>query len=490
MCYIWPPLLPTSLRRLVQVNFLFRFRVLFSYLILATCVNRLLTLFITIKRTQCVFNIKAAEDMRAKSTKTNLALVAKCAVLPGFSLFLIIKLLPDLFAASGVIERQSADDFFWSSFVIFFGLIALVMAVLGTLIVTKIKANRQFLDERSTELVVNGGRGQGVEQGALMISASRQRRRCHEEEWRRCNQHRNNHHFRNIPCHHLDQRENDDSDRNNHHFRNIPCHHLDHRQDDNSRHYHHYRNIPCHHKGGEDGDIGHNHHFCNIPSHHDYREESDISHGMEVVRFTGGNTVTFGYEHGRRHGSRSDDTHGYTSTRLQRMREEQRYNHRRDHNYIFNNNNNNHIQRNYGLCCGGSHACGDCGSGGVHGCVGGCGIDGGGGGGIGSGRGNRRQCFYCNISTQTSPGNVGASEHGPPNTPVAHRGENGDSGCASITPPPIGVSVHSLFVLFFKCKTVLKAFLFLGIGAVIKQDDPEVAVMKQLSLYAKKAKCY
>ena len=201
-------------------------------------------------------------------------------------------------------------------------------------------------------------------------------------------------------------------------------------------------------EGGEDGDIGHNHRFCNIPSHHDHREDIDISHGMAVARFTGGNIVTFGYERGRRHGSRSDNTHGYTSTRLQRMREEQRnnHNHRCDQNYVFNNNN----QRNYGLCRGSSHACGDCGSGGVGGCVVGGGVAGcvGGGGsgggsvGIGSGRSNRRQCFFCNFSTQTSPGNVGASEHGPPNTPVANRGENGDSGCASITPPPIGVSLH------------------------------------------------
>ena len=122
-----------------QLDFQLRFRICFSYIVFTTCVNRLLTLYITIKRTQCVLNIDAAENMRAQSTKDNLTHILKYGVSPGVSLFIILTPIPNALAATEIISPESAEKFFWGLSVVFFGFLALAMTAMGTTIVTKIK---------------------------------------------------------------------------------------------------------------------------------------------------------------------------------------------------------------------------------------------------------------------------------------------------------------------------------------------------------------
>ena len=132
-------------------------------------------LYITIKRTQCVFDIKAAEDMRAISTRQNIAHVIKSGVLPGLGIFCTMKFFPDILVKHDILSAPFANKIFFVSGIVFFGAVAVAMAIMGTMIVTKIKANRRLLNDH-TESIVNGG-GQGEEEALTTSSqVSRNRR--------------------------------------------------------------------------------------------------------------------------------------------------------------------------------------------------------------------------------------------------------------------------------------------------------------------------
>ena len=144
----------------------------------------MLMLYITFKRTQCVFDIKAAEDMRANSTKQNVTYVVKSGLLPGFCIFCVVKLVPDILKNRGVIEIQFAEKIFIMLSIPFFAAVAVVMAIMGIMIVTKIKTNRRLLSNYK-ELLVNG-RGRGHPEEATTTTTSGQGQRHHHQQWRSC----------------------------------------------------------------------------------------------------------------------------------------------------------------------------------------------------------------------------------------------------------------------------------------------------------------
>ena len=152
---VWLLFLPTDWRLIEnQLKFQLRFRILFSYIVFSAAINRFLTLYITIKRTQCVLNINAAEKMRAQSTKDIVFHVIMYGVMPGIIFFMTIKLIPDILVDTKVITPHTNELYFWGYSVIFFFLIALAMTIMGTTIVTKIKARRFHENHRHTFKVV------------------------------------------------------------------------------------------------------------------------------------------------------------------------------------------------------------------------------------------------------------------------------------------------------------------------------------------------
>ena len=156
--FIWLYFLPTDTQQLVQVDFLSRFRFLCHYDYLATCVNRTLMLHITVKRTQLVLNINAAEDMRARSTRDVVTHVIMSGVLPGVALYLSVMFIPDVFMEGGIFQPGLAQTILFGSSAVFFGLAAVAMTVMGTIVVIQIVAHRRLLRSQR-EFVVTGGRG-------------------------------------------------------------------------------------------------------------------------------------------------------------------------------------------------------------------------------------------------------------------------------------------------------------------------------------------
>ena len=115
-------------------------------------------LHITVKRTQLVLNINAAEDMRARSTRDVVTHVIMSGVLPGVALYLSVMFIPDVFMEGGIFRPGLAQTILFGSSAVFFGLAAVAMTIMGTIVVIQIVAHRRFLRSQR-EFVVTGGRG-------------------------------------------------------------------------------------------------------------------------------------------------------------------------------------------------------------------------------------------------------------------------------------------------------------------------------------------
>ena len=124
--------------------------------------------------------------MRANSTKQNVTHVVKSGLLPGFCIFCVVKLVPDILANQNIILIHSAEKIFFVLSIPFFGAVAVAMAIMGIMIVSKIKTNRRLLSDY-TELVVNGGgrKGRrGPKEGAVTTTMSEQKQRHSRQQWR------------------------------------------------------------------------------------------------------------------------------------------------------------------------------------------------------------------------------------------------------------------------------------------------------------------
>ena len=174
---LWLLTLPPDSNRLDKDEFFPHLQILYYYPVLTTYINRVLMMYITVKRTQCVFDIKAAEDMRAISTRQNVTHVTVSGILPGLGIFGAIKLIPDILAKQDIIAIELADAIFFVSSISFFGAVGLAMAIMATMIVTKIRANRRLLYDR-TEFIVNGG-GQGSEEAVALTGSRRAQKHQH-----------------------------------------------------------------------------------------------------------------------------------------------------------------------------------------------------------------------------------------------------------------------------------------------------------------------
>ena len=102
-------------------------------------------LYITFKRTQLVLNINAAEDMRARSTRDVVTHVIISGVLPGVGLYLSVQFIPDIFMDGGVFRPGYAQTIFFGVSSVLFGLAAVAMTVMGSIVVTQIVAHRHLL---------------------------------------------------------------------------------------------------------------------------------------------------------------------------------------------------------------------------------------------------------------------------------------------------------------------------------------------------------
>ena len=160
----WLRVLPSNWRDLDDDSFQPRYRVLFNYIVFVTNINRLLTLYITIKRTECVLNISAAAKMRAQSKDGNVFLTFRYGILPGVVSFVISKAAPDFLESYGVISKNSSTQYFWGFSILFFFAIAVAMVVMGTIIVSKIRSQnaalRRIGSSRRTARA-DGGRAPG-----------------------------------------------------------------------------------------------------------------------------------------------------------------------------------------------------------------------------------------------------------------------------------------------------------------------------------------
>ena len=152
--------------------------------------------YITYQRTVCVFGIQVVNDIRARTTTYNIVHTLVCGVLPGVGIFCFSKLIPDLLVHQEVISREMGDYIFLGICACFFGVVALGIAIMGTMMAKKIIAGRRLLDN-NVEFRVNG-RQRGDEEAATSRT-SRPRTRSPEVEWMSRNRHHLTHHFHRIP---------------------------------------------------------------------------------------------------------------------------------------------------------------------------------------------------------------------------------------------------------------------------------------------------
>ena len=109
--------------------------------------------------------------MRKRSTKNNVNHIIKYGILPGVCFFVVVKLIPDILGETGIMTWQTAEAYFWVLSVVFFGVMALAMMVMGIVIVLKIRVHRQILGGRG-EFNVNRGRRREEEQtlGVFLVT--------------------------------------------------------------------------------------------------------------------------------------------------------------------------------------------------------------------------------------------------------------------------------------------------------------------------------